>query len=420
MRKSLCLMLAGLWSISGLISPSAFARSSCDSSELNVVFEPIPDRVVTGNQIWFHIVSTKRDPITRVALIVNDASQRVYEKNEAPSLVSRQARMKVELAIDLDLPNSIKLRQGGNRLSVQVQDKAGRCFQSETQTLVAGGPNVYAVLVGINHYNQFQQDLRFARDDAVAVREHLEKRRFVDPRHIFLLADDPRQAQDPNAPPVSDIPDRIDPTKDNFLEALEKIAKVADTSSTLLIYMSQHGYYKADAPNGRDKQYFVFQESDTDKYWHMLSRTDFTTALAGIASQLKIILLDSCYSGFVDAPLGVVGPKTMPGVKAISNSKGATDEGPTVLSGAFTISSSKKNQVSWEYPELRHGLFTFMLLQAADKLKASEDNRIEIGDVYTYVDKSIARWLIDQKKGVIQTPDQNLIGDASKFVWAYK
>ena len=233
----------------------------------------------------------------------------------------------------------------------------------------------WALIIGISQYERKDDinPLRFAVNDATAIRDAL-----IDPitgtflnDHVLLLAD---TAQDK-------------PTRSNILEKLAVFESQIQPEDTLLIFFSGHGY-----PKGREV-YLLPQDVRLNLLQDTaIPLTVWNERVAQIPARTKIIILDACHSGGVEKGKGGTGEMSSQFEQFIAPP-----------SGQATLSSSKRNQTSYEDEESKHGVFTRYLL---DTLKGDSDDNddgvITLNEASNYVEQRVRAWGVQE--GKMQTP----------------
>ena len=151
-------------------------------------------------------------------------------------------------------------------------------------------------------------------------------------------------------------------TKANLRQLVEEC--FSGDADTALFYYSGHGHI--DSVGG----YLV--TPDFTKYDYGVSLQDILTIANNSRCKDKIIILDSCYSGFMGS-VSTVGQNT-----AIIN------EGVTILT------ASRLSETSLEVNG--HGLFASLLLEALSGGAADVTGHITLGGIYAYIDKALGPW----------------------------
>ena len=151
-------------------------------------------------------------------------------------------------------------------------------------------------------------------------------------------------------------------TKANLRQLVEEC--FSGDADVALFYYSGHGH--VDSVGG----YLV--TPDFTKYDYGVSLQDILTIANNSRCKDKIIILDSCYSGFMGS-ISTAGQNT-----AIIN------EGVTILT------ASRSSETSLEVNG--HGVFTSLLLEALSGGAADVTGHITPGGIYAYIDKALGPW----------------------------
>lgn len=131
-----------------------------------------------------------------------------------------------------------------------------------------------------------------------------------------------------------------------------------------LFYYSGHGHI--DSIGG----YLV--TPDYSDYNYGVSLQEVLTIVNNSLCKNKIIILDSCYSGF------------MGGINTVNPNASIINEGVTILT------SSRSSETSIEING--HGLFTSLLVDALSGSAADIIGHVSPGGLYAYIDKALGPW----------------------------
>jgi hypothetical protein len=252
------------------------------------------------------------------------------------------------------------LQQGLNPLVLATP--AGRGFAVEaapakTPGSTASGPaespgpvaQKWALVIGIGRFTESSiPRLNFTTADASSFAAEL-----TDPAigrfpssHVHVLTDE--QA-----------------TTRNIKEGLNWIARHAGTNDLVVIYVATHGTPRTmDTAGGAN--YLVTYDTEVDKAGSFDEDAMFATAYPmvelanAVATRMKAlrtaVILDTCYSG-----------GSMQGAVAALANKGPSSQmldRMTEGTGRIVMSASRVDEESLESPALKHGYFTYFLLQA--------------------------------------------------------
>lgn len=236
-----------------------------------------------------------------------------------------------------------------------------------THALETGEAKLWSLLVGVNSYQDDNLPcLRYPAFDCQGLAEALVEATQGFPRKEVIVHHD--QAD-------------LTPTLESVEASLKQIVAAAKPEDTILLYFSGHGVldYKTKE--------VVLCLADTDK--DDLSRTglrlpEILQLLSNLGIHRQMLWLDACHSGDI----------TLRGAKGeVKNSSlNPADQLEEVLrqraaqsKGFYALLSCDQKQRSWEFPELKHGLFTYYLMQGLRGEAADSQGIIEADGLYKYV-----------------------------------
>lgn len=131
-----------------------------------------------------------------------------------------------------------------------------------------------------------------------------------------------------------------------------------------LFYYSGHGHI--DFIGG----YLVTPDYCDDDYG--VSLQDVLTIANNSKCKERIIILDSCYSGFMGS------------ISTQGQNTSVINEGVTILT------ASRSNETSSETGG--HGVFTSLLIEALEGRAADVTGHITVGSIYAFIDKALGTW----------------------------
>jgi len=294
--------------------------------------------------------------LARFDVAVNGAAVDLSE----PTLTGRRARRTVE----------VPLLAGKNQITVSVTNRAGLESPRVDREVVLGGwslGELYYLGLGVSKYKASKNDLAYADRDVRELGRALEAATGAQgfaKVHGRVLT---------NAEVTVDA-----------VRALRDFAAKAKPADTVVVFAAGHGVH------ARDKEaayYFATHEVDVRDLARTAARFDLLEdVLAASPARKKLLLLDTCESGDLDAS-APGGPLTgaAAGLRArtardlvVVDDRGRAPEArrPTFdrnrfvyvdlarRSGAVVLGSSRGDEASYELDSLRHGAFTGALLQA--------------------------------------------------------
>jgi hypothetical protein len=241
----------------------------------------------------------------------------------------------------------------------------------------------YALIIGIKGYPKFrpEEKLQFADRDAEKFAEFI-------------------QTSEGGAFPKDNI--RIlsngDATRENIFRAINWLSKRVKGDDLVYVFFSGHGVV-----DDRGQAYFMPYDADPNYPDGLGIRADllFQDLKTKVDSKQMVYFIDACHSGAALTVSGVARDSRANISAEISKLWEKELAAQGAVSMAFVSASS--NQRSWEDNELRHGIFTFYLLEAmkgtADR---NGDDKTTAGEVHRYVLDKVEEH--STRKYSIQTP----------------
>jgi hypothetical protein len=300
----------------------------------------------------------------------------------------------------------IKLAAGRNKIQVSVLNSAGAeslYANAEVNcTVDRPKPTLYAVSLGVSHYDRPEWCLKYAAKDATDLIGKIKEKAGSTYSEVMPLL----------------LTDK-DVTKESAAK-IKQFLSGATIDDTVVIFMAGHGILD-------DKYDYYFGTSDIDPAKPSergMPYEAIDNILAEVPSLKKALLMDTCHAGELDqdekkelaasdgnaAPVTIdsslkgkvamrsIGTRGMT-VKAIEGAKGKSDWYEKLQdmfvdlrrgSGATVISSSQGAEYAFESSQQSNGLFTYALMEALDgKATPNKDGQITINSVGDYVKKRV-------------------------------
>ncbi len=246
---------------------------------------------------------------------------------------------------------------------------------SETP-IVRAGPvkQKWALVIGISRFaDRSVPSLRFTTADASGIADALKDPNIgrFPPANVHVLTDE--QA-----------------TTKNIKEQLNWIAQHAEPNDLVLIYVATHGTPRTlDSAGGAN--YLVTYDSEISAgngynedalYATAYPMVELANAVATRMKSLRTaVILDTCYSGGStksNAP-GTPIPNSAPSNQMLKHMADGT--------GRIVLAASGVNEESLESPDLKHGYFTYFLLQALQK----SNGRTPLSHVFAAVAQEVSQ-----------------------------
>lgn len=269
--------------------------------------------------------------------------------------------------------HAIPLAEGRNDITVTAFDIDNlSSFKTVTVFREPKQGAIWAAVIGINHYENKQiQPLKYARNDAMSFADYLRNNWGLDENHLFELYDE-------NA------------TIKNIRSLLgTRLRKNAGSpEDTVFIFFAGHGAPEEDAEsldNDGITKYIISHDADPGElYATAMPMDEIAKTFSRIRAERIIFIIDSCYSGGSGGrTLLAQGGRTAIPSNAFLN---RISQGK----GRIIITSSNASEISQESDKLKHGYFTYYLLEGLKgKADYDGDNAIDIDEIYRYLNKHV-------------------------------
>jgi uncharacterized caspase-like protein len=229
--------------------------------------------------------------------------------------------------------------------------------------------SLHMLIVGINKYQNASYNLNYAEPDAKAFSEKLSAQ-----GSIFKSIDKVEIYNE-------------EATKEKIMEGFKSIAAKAQPQDVFVFYYAGHGSLDEENKDKDGESPFYFVPTDVTKLYgdnqqlmaKGISDHELKEQLTKIRSTKQIILMDACHSGAA--------------LKGMKTRNVAGDEKAIVQlarsSGVVVIASSGTKQLATEFDELKHGVFTYALLEALDGRGDNGDKKITVNELKFYMEERV-------------------------------
>lgn len=245
---------------------------------------------------------------------------------------------------------------------------------------------LHVLAIGINKYQNEAYNLNYAQPDAKSFVDKINekgKRLFKNINEIEIYDEEA--------------------TRENIMLAFKTVSSYAKPEDVFLFYYAGHGTIDED----NNDEYYLVPTNITKLYGDPeqlgkkgISATELRQMLTQVKSQKQVILMDACHSGGA--------------VKSLSVRAAATDEKAIIQlarsSGVVMIASSGTKQFATEFEELKHGVFTYALIEALDGLADTGDKKITVNELKFYMEDRVPD-LTKQYGGKTQYPTGYITGN---------
>ena len=258
---------------------------------------------------------------------------------------------------------SIPLEPGTNDVTIVATDVNGqetrqmfRIFRKIPPQQREG--DVWAVIIGIGQYQDRRLNLRFTENDAQGLYDVLTNPDVggFPKDHVKLLLNEYATAK-------------------NIKSAIGTwLTRQAGPNDTVIIYYAGHG-----APEGQETYWVTYDADINDLYSSALNNNDVSDMLSRIKAKRLLTFLDACYSAAT--------------VNRTNSTRGTPIEIPWdkfTGAGRVTIAASNGKQQSLEDEQLKHGVFTYRLIEglqgkADGQGGQARDGVVDLDEMWNYV-----------------------------------
>jgi len=345
--------------------PVSVVSTRTNFSPVIAIALPRDNDRVASEQITVSGVATAEKGISQIEISING-------KRFEPSGRGARVRAKETDQRDRDfIFENIPLQAGANRIIVTVYDNENL---SSTKTITVHRETkqgeIYAAVIGINQYHDNKLNLRYARNDAESFADYLRTNLGLDKDHLFELYDE-----------------RATTKEIKSLLGKKIRQKASRPEDTVYVFFAGHGAPEQDvtaSDEDKIRKYILSYDSAVDDlYATGIPMDEIAQIFSGINAERIIFVIDSCYSG-------AGGGRT---ILAQGNRAVLSEDFLNRLSqgkGRIILTSSKPNEVSKESDELKHGYFTYYLLEGLKgKADINGDGIVDLDEISFYLNKIV-------------------------------
>ena len=286
----------------------------------------------------------------------------------------------------LEFAERILLQSGENEIRIRVTDTDGLTAEKVlTVRYREMRKNVWAVVIGIDRY-QNTRHLRYAVNDARAFYDHLIRNNHIPEENVTLLLNEEARL--------------------TRLRSIlgTRLKNKAGKEDMVIIFFAGHGACEKDVTSpdrdGLEKYILPYDADPKDLYASALPMSEISRIFNRIQSERLIFIADACYSG-------ASGGRTinLAGIRATISE--AFLDRIASGKGRIILTASGANEVSSEDDKLKHGVFTYFLLEGLrGKADTDKDGIITVDEAYRYVFQKVPRATGQEqhpvKKGIVE------------------
>lgn len=270
-----------------------------------------------------------------------------------------------------------------------------------TRALQAGEAKLWVLLVGVNQYTDERlPNLSYSALDCQGLGEAIASATQTFPEKTILLHHDFAAASGVVSE-IQGLPKAIATLQKRSMEAiarlrfqpaqpptlaavranLKQLVSEARSQDTVLFYFSGHGVLEPE----QERAFLCLSDTQkADLGQTGLALEELLNLLGDCAAHQQLVWLDACHSGGLSFRIGKgeepeALPNPTPQLMALLRQRAAQSK------GFYALLSCDRNQQSWEFPKLGHGVFTYYLMRGLLGEAADSQGVIEADALYKYV-----------------------------------
>lgn len=248
-----------------------------------------------------------------------------------------------------------------------------------------------AFLVACQNYPRTELNrLKYTHADILGFQEAL--------LHTGFSEDDIVLLYDPEEPK----PDLL-PKAANIRGQLKRFLESAAVDDTLIVALSGHGVqFQNDKRN-----YFCPVDAVIQDRRTLIDLTELYEILRKCLARRKLLLVDACRNDpFADLARS--------GRQVVDLAQPRVQDVPEGIAALFSCSPGEK---SYEYPDLRHGIFFYHLLEAWNGAAYDSDDKLTLGQLFDYTAQRTRETVRTAFAGAVQRPQQKAEASGSWELW---
>lgn len=342
-----------------------------------IIYAPANNAQVFDETVKLTAKAFSEAGINTVNLYVNGKK---FETKRGMAIVTQDEGKPVHL-MDTHIP----LLPGANELVVEAVDVSGNSVK-ETIEVIRFKPKLFGLFVGISRYqDQRIPQLSYADRDATALYQLFSQQKTFETTQLRLLQNE-------------------DATRSKITESLAYFLSKAAPHDLVIIFLAAHGMLEAG------EYFFIPHDAMKDNlFGTAIKDIDIGSSLKRISSKRVLLFTDTCHSaGLKD------------GLEKYRGSESPVSRFFETLSkaeGRITITASESNEVSIEDARLKHGVFSYHLLQGLrGKADKNQDQVVGVMELFQYLSEQVPDVTRGGQHPVLLIPEGKLAGDVPLLI----
>ena len=285
----------------------------------------------------------------------------------------------------------VPLADGANEITGLVINK-DRTESAPTKITVnfdgeAAKTELYILSIGINEYKNPQYNLDYAVNDADAFSKALKKGGDTLFNAIYEYKITNEKA-----------------TKAEISKLLKELNELIGPEDVFVFYYAGHGVMSF-ANEVKNQDFYIVTHDVINLYGDQqmldekaISAKELMQYSVAISAEKQLFILDACHSGGALESFASRGDGREKALAQLARS-----------TGTFFLTASQDAQYANEVGDLKHGLFTYALLEVVSGVSDNGDHKVTINEVKSYVEDRVPE-LSEQYRGTPQYPTSYSFG----------
>jgi uncharacterized caspase-like protein len=234
--------------------------------------------------------------------------------------------------------------------------------------LVSGEAKLWVVLVGVNQVqDKSLPTLRYAARDCQGLQEALLEATQAFPQKDISIHSD--LAEQP-------------PLLDSVKASVQRMVAAAKPRDTVLFYFSGHGVLDLDS----QQTFLCLADTSNDHLLETgLKLQELLALFSNCATHNQLLWLDACHSGNMSLVRAKGKREGTTLLNATPQLLGLLRQRAAKSKGFYALLSCDQDQRSWEFPDLKHGVFSYYLMRGLRGEAANSQGIIDADGLYRYV-----------------------------------
>jgi len=352
--------------LQGAAAPMQLSIQKAEKPPVVVIHDPLNGAVINADQAEISVTVESKQAIKNIQFFVNgrlincesiSCINGYNTETTGITFTENQNRLVFKANFKLDHGNNyIEVIASNSHEGYDSIEVFSHQPVSKQNTL----PNLRILSIGINNYNSpLLDNLKFAVNDAKEIIN-------------FFKNQEGTAYSSVNSRIIADG-EMLTPVKKNITDGLNFL-KEADENDTIILFIAGHGILDENGSFFLMPSDASFNQNGSIKSSEAISLNEIKTICYGYGR--KIILIDACHSAGENNNM----------TRILDNTRLAKD---LESRGSVIVTAGRNEQPSQEHENLKHGVFTYAILQGLAGEAQQENGVISMTALYNYIKNKV-------------------------------